>query len=155
MHVQSMEDHSATRVAGLAVKGVGKTFPGGVVALDQASFSVETGQFAALVGPSGCGKSTLLRLLAGITETSAGYVEVAHLSGGVHPDGWLPVNLSGGLKSKGHPVGATGVSQHVLAARQLSGTAGEMQLRGARRAAVHNMGGLAVANYVGVLEAVA
>jgi acetyl-CoA C-acetyltransferase len=74
--------------------------------------------------------------------------------GSVDRDGRLPVNLSGGLKAKGHPVGATGVSQHVLAAMQLSGTAGEMQLPGARRAAVHNMGGLAVANYVSVLEAV-
>jgi len=73
--------------------------------------------------------------------------------GWVEPGGRLPVNLSGGLKAKGHPVGATGVSQHVLAAMQLSGTAGEMQLTGARRAAVHNMGGLAVANYVSVLEA--
>ena len=74
--------------------------------------------------------------------------------GWVDRDGRLPVNLSGGLKAKGHPVGATGVSQHVLAAMQLTGTAGEMQLPGARRAAVHNMGGLAVANYVSVLEAV-
>ncbi|KHF43130.1 acetyl-CoA acetyltransferase [Saccharomonospora viridis] len=74
--------------------------------------------------------------------------------GTVFRDGKLPVNLSGGLKSKGHPVGATGVSQHVMAAMQLSGTAGELQLPGARRAAVHNMGGLAVANYVSVLEAV-
>jgi len=72
--------------------------------------------------------------------------------GWVYRDGKLPVNLSGGLKSKGHPVGATGVSQHVLAAMQLTGTAGDMQLPGARRAAVHNMGGLAVANYVSVLE---
>ena len=73
--------------------------------------------------------------------------------GWVYRGGKLPVNLSGGLKSKGHPVGATGVSQHVLAAMQLTGTAGDMQLPGARRAAVHNMGGLAVANYVSVLEA--
>ena len=73
--------------------------------------------------------------------------------GWVCRDGRLPVNLSGGLKAKGHPVGATGVSQHVLAAMQLSGTAGAMQLPGARRAAVHNMGGLGVANYVSVLEA--
>lgn len=73
--------------------------------------------------------------------------------GWVYRDGKLPVNLSGGLKAKGHPVGATGVSQHVIAAMQLSGTAGDMQLPGARRAAVHNMGGLAVANYVSVLEA--
>jgi len=75
-------------------------------------------------------------------------------AGAVHRDGRLPVNVSGGLKAKGHPVGATGVSQHVLAAMQLSGTAGDMQLPTARRAAVHNMGGLAVANYVSVLESV-
>jgi acetyl-CoA C-acetyltransferase len=74
--------------------------------------------------------------------------------GTVHREGRLPVNVSGGLKAKGHPVGATGVSQHVLAAMQLSGTAGDMQLPAARRAAVHNMGGLAVANYVSVLESV-
>ena len=74
--------------------------------------------------------------------------------GWVYRDGKLPINLSGGLKAKGHPVGATGVSQHVIAAMQLSGSAGEMQLPGARRAAVHNMGGLAIANYVSVLEAV-
>lgn len=73
--------------------------------------------------------------------------------GTVSRGGRLPVNLSGGLKAKGHPVGATGVSQHVVAAMQLSGTAGEMQLPGARRGLVHNMGGLAVANYVSVLEA--
>lgn len=74
--------------------------------------------------------------------------------GWVHRGGKLPVNPSGGLKAKGHPVGATGVSQHVVAAMQLSGTAGEMQLDNVRRAAVHNMGGLAVANNVTVLEAV-
>jgi acetyl-CoA C-acetyltransferase len=74
--------------------------------------------------------------------------------GTVFRGGSLPINLSGGLKAKGHPVGATGVSQHVISAMQLSGTAGDMQLGGARRAAVHNMGGLAVANYVSVLDAV-
>lgn len=68
-------------------------------------------------------------------------------------DGWLPVNRSGGLKSKGHPVGATGVSQHVMAAMQLTGEAGDMQLDKADRAAVFNMGGSAVANYATVLEA--
>lgn len=82
-----------------------------------------------------------------------GQGQLALDEGWVQPGGRLPINLSGGLKAKGHPVGATGVSQHVLAAMQLSGTAGEMQLSGARRAAVHNMGGLAVANYVSVLEA--
>jgi acetyl-CoA C-acetyltransferase len=68
-------------------------------------------------------------------------------------DGRLPVNVSGGLKSKGHPIGATGVSQHVLSAMQLTGEAGDMQLAVACRAAVFNMGGAAVANYATVLEA--
>lgn len=66
--------------------------------------------------------------------------------------GRLPVNLSGGLKSRGHPIGATGVSQHVMAAMQLCGEAGEMQLPGASLAGVFNMGGAAVANYVSILE---
>ena len=74
--------------------------------------------------------------------------------GWVFKDGKLPVNVSGGLKSKGHPVGATGVSQHVLAAMQLTGTAGDMQLPAPRRAAVQNMGGVGIANYVSILEAV-
>ncbi len=67
-------------------------------------------------------------------------------------DGRLPVNRSGGLKAKGHPVGATGVSMHVMAAMQLTGTAGAMQLPRAELGTVFNMGGAAVANYVSVLE---
>jgi acetyl-CoA C-acetyltransferase len=66
--------------------------------------------------------------------------------------GALPVNLSGGLKAKGHPVGATGVSMHALAAMQLTGEAGAMQKHGAQIGCVFNMGGAAVANYVSILE---
>ncbi len=66
--------------------------------------------------------------------------------------GRLPINPSGGLKSKGHPIGATGVSMHVLAAMQLRNEAGDMQIPGARLAGVFNMGGAAVANYVSILE---
>jgi acetyl-CoA C-acetyltransferase len=66
--------------------------------------------------------------------------------------GKLPVNPSGGLKAKGHPIGATGVSMHVLSAMQLMGEAGDMQLDGAKLAGIFNMGGAAVANYVSVLE---
>jgi len=66
--------------------------------------------------------------------------------------GKLPINPSGGLKSKGHPIGATGVSMHVLASMQLTGTAGGMQIEDAALAGVFNMGGAAVANYVSVLE---
>ncbi len=75
------------------------------------------------------------------------------LDGITRRDGRLPVNLSGGLKSRGHPIGATGVSQHAMAAMQLSGTAGEMQVGQPRLGAVFNMGGAAVANYLSVLEA--
>jgi acetyl-CoA C-acetyltransferase len=67
-------------------------------------------------------------------------------------DGKLPVNPSGGLKAKGHPIGATGVSMHALAAMQLTGTAGDMQVDGAKLAGLFNMGGAAVANYVSILE---
>jgi acetyl-CoA C-acetyltransferase len=66
--------------------------------------------------------------------------------------GKLPVNPSGGLKSKGHPIGATGVSMHALSAMQLTGEAGDMQIPGATMAGIFNMGGAAVANYVSVLE---
>lgn len=69
-------------------------------------------------------------------------------------DGKLPVNPSGGLKSRGHPIGATGVSQHVMAAMQLDGSAGDMQLEDVQMAGVFNMGGAAVASYVSILERV-
>ena len=72
--------------------------------------------------------------------------------GWTEKDGRLPVNPSGGLKSKGHPIGATGVSMHALAAMQLTGRAGGMQIAGARLAGIFNMGGAAVANYVSILE---
>jgi acetyl-CoA C-acetyltransferase len=67
-------------------------------------------------------------------------------------DGRLPVNPSGGLKAKGHPIGATGVSMHALAAMQLTGSAGGMQVTDARLGGIFNMGGTAVANYVSILE---
>jgi acetyl-CoA C-acetyltransferase len=68
-------------------------------------------------------------------------------------DGKLPVNPSGGLKAKGHPIGATGVSMHVMSAMQLTGKAPEgMQLANPKLAGIFNMGGAAVANYVSILE---
>ncbi len=76
----------------------------------------------------------------------------AALDGVTQIDGRLPVNPSGGLKAKGHPIGATGVSMHVLSAMQVCGAAGDMQVKDARLGGVFNMGGAAVANYVSVLE---
>ena len=76
----------------------------------------------------------------------------AVLDGVTAKNGKLPINVSGGLKAKGHPIGATGVSMHAIAAMQLTGTAGAMQLPKADRGLVFNMGGAAVANYVSILE---
>ncbi|MBX3523342.1 MAG: acetyl-CoA acetyltransferase [Xanthobacteraceae bacterium] len=67
-------------------------------------------------------------------------------------DGKLPVNPSGGLKAKGHPIGATGVSMHAMTTMQLRGQANEMQIKDASLGGIFNMGGAAVANYVSILE---
>lgn len=72
--------------------------------------------------------------------------------GWVQKGGRLPVNVSGGLKAKGHPLGATGVSMHVLAAKQLTETAGGFQVPGAKLGAISNLGGSAAVCYVSILE---
>jgi NitT/TauT family transport system ATP-binding protein len=59
----------------VALRGVGKTFANGVVALDGLDLAVRPGEFLSLLGPSGCGKSTALRIMAGLSEPSAGAVE--------------------------------------------------------------------------------
>jgi len=74
------------------------------------------------------------------------------LEGQTEKGGRLPVNPSGGLKAKGHPIGATGVSMHVLTSMQLVGEAGGIQVEGATLGGVFNMGGAAVANYVSIME---
>ena len=74
------------------------------------------------------------------------------LEGQTEKNGRLPVNPSGGLKAKGHPIGATGVSMHVLTSMQLTGEAGGIQIEGAQLGGIFNMGGAAVANYVSILE---
>jgi len=84
--------------------------------------------------------------------TAAGQGHIAVREGWTGKGGKLPVNPSGGLKSKGHPIGATGVSMHIMAAMQLMGEAGGMQIDGAERAGIFNMGGAAVANFCSILE---
>lgn len=86
----------------------------------------------------------------GLTQRGEGYKVLEE--GTVYKDGKLPINPSGGLKAKGHPVGATGVSQHVMACMQLVGEAKDMQIKDASLGGVFNMGGSAVANYVSILE---
>ncbi len=66
--------------------------------------------------------------------------------------GEFPVNASGGLKAKGHPVGATGVAQIVELAEQLRGDAGARQVQGAKRGLAQNMGGTGASATVHILE---
>lgn len=79
----------------------------------------------------------------GIKALEEGLVEVG---------GKLPVNASGGLKAKGHPVGATGVSMAVLATRQLQGRAIGHQIEGAKVGLTYNIGGSAASNYALVFK---
>jgi NitT/TauT family transport system ATP-binding protein len=58
----------------VALRGVGKTFGSGVVALDELNLDVRDGEFLSLLGPSGCGKSTALRIIAGLSEPTRGNV---------------------------------------------------------------------------------
>ncbi len=84
--------------------------------------------------------------------TAEGQGARAIKEGWTQKNGKLPVNPSGGLKAKGQPIGATGVSMHALTAMQLTGTAGDLQVKNARLGGIFNMGGTAVANYVSILE---
>lgn len=88
----------------------------------------------------------------GLTPPGQGHIAVRE--GWTQKGGRLPVNPSGGLKAKGHPIGATGVSMHVMACMQLMGEAEGMQIPNATLAGVFNMGGAAVSNYVSILERV-
>jgi acetyl-CoA C-acetyltransferase len=68
-------------------------------------------------------------------------------------DGKIPVNLSGGLKSKGHPVGASGVAQIIEIVEQLRGHAGDRQVKNARLGMAQNMGGSGGSCVIHILEA--
>jgi len=76
---------------------------------------------------------------AGFFKKGTGHVALRE--GVTSPSGKLPINMSGGLKARGHPVGGTGVSQVVELVWQLRGEADKRQIKGARRAFSCNMGG--------------
>src|SRR5579862_2336771 len=63
-------------VAGIVLEGVRKVFAGGVIAVDDVSLEIESGEFLVLVGPSGCGKSTLLRMIAGLEDVTEGAIMI-------------------------------------------------------------------------------
>jgi len=75
-------------------------------------------------------------------------------SGATKIDGVLPVNTSGGLKAKGHPVGATGVAQICDLVLQMRGEAGARQVARADRALAQNLGGSGATSVVAILEKV-
>jgi acetyl-CoA C-acetyltransferase len=118
-------------------------------ALDHAGIGLDDLSFAEV---HDCFTIAELLIYEAIGLAPQGQGERAIREGWTEKDGKLPINPSGGLKSKGHPIGATGVSMHVLAAMQLTGTAGGMQVKDADLAGVFNMGGAAVANYASILE---
>jgi NitT/TauT family transport system ATP-binding protein len=62
----------------VALRGVGKTFPNGTIALTGLDLDVRDGEFLSLLGPSGCGKSTALRIIAGLSEPTQGAVKWPH-----------------------------------------------------------------------------
>jgi acetyl-CoA C-acetyltransferase len=66
----------------------------------------------------------------------------------------IPINPSGGLKSKGHPVGATGIAQVFEIVTQLRGEAGERQIKNAKIGLTHNLGGYCGSVIVHILEAI-
>ncbi len=69
-----------------------------------------------------------------------------------YKDGTIPINVDGGLKAKGHPVGATGISMAVEAVKQLRGEAGERQVDGAETALTHNVGGIGQYCFVNIYK---
>ena len=92
-----------------------------------------------------------------ITE-ELGFVErgksgEALMNGETTLGGRIPINTSGGLKSKGHPVGATGIAQVIEIVEQLRGAAGDRQVSGARIGLTQNMGGSGASSVIHILEA--
>ena len=119
-------------------------------AYDEANIKIDDIDFAEV---HDCFTIAELLVYEAMGITKLGQAERAVLDGTVYSDGSLPVNLSGGLKAKGHPVGATGVSMHALVSAQLTGSAGLMQKENANIGCIFNMGGSGVANYCSILEA--
>jgi multiple sugar transport system ATP-binding protein len=107
-------------MAGLELERLRKIYPGGQVAIADATFSVADGELLVLVGPSGCGKSTLLRMIAGLESISAGTLRIGERivndvpprdrdiamvfqSYALYPHMSVAENLGFGLKLRGHP----------------------------------------------------
>jgi NitT/TauT family transport system ATP-binding protein len=108
---------AARRGAAIEIVHLSKTFESGknsVVAVDDLSVSIASGEFVCFVGPSGCGKSTLLRILAGLEQPDAGSVTIDGGNAGAHnamvfqeasifPWKTVGANIAFGLRARGVP----------------------------------------------------
>jgi acetyl-CoA C-acetyltransferase len=95
-----------------------------------------------------------LCVLEALCFTERGEAGAATRAGETTIGGRLPINTSGGLKSKGHPVGATGVAQVIEIVEQLRGDAGERQVKDAKIGLAQNMGGSGASSVVHIFERV-
>ena len=86
----------------------------------------------------------------GIRQEGEGYKLLRE--GRTNADGDLPVNVSGGLKAKGHPIGATGIGMLIEIYLQLRGEAGERQISNVERGLIENHGGTGATAVVTVLD---
>jgi acetyl-CoA C-acetyltransferase len=97
-------------------------------------------------------------ILAAMSLEACGFAERGQgprmaLDGAIRLDGRLPVCTQGGLKARGHPVGATGMYQIVETVQQLRGEAGENQLSKARIGLAQNIGGSGASIFTHILKA--
>ena len=93
-----------------------------------------------------------IEALEGLGFAKKGQAAKLAEEGQLYYDGNLPYNPSGGLKAKGHPVGATGVGQVVEIVKQLRNEAGKRQVEDARVGMAHNVGGTMTSSIVHILE---
>lgn len=97
-------------------------------------------------------------IMAALSLEACGFAEkgkapILANEGQIRPDGLIPIATRGGLKARGHPVGATGVYQLVEVVQQLRGDAGETQVKGARCGMAQNIGGSGSNIIMHILEA--
>jgi acetyl-CoA C-acetyltransferase/acetyl-CoA acyltransferase len=118
-------------------------------AYDQAAVTADEVDFAE-VHDCFTGAEVLASEALGLVEDGQGGIAAAE--GRTRRDGEMPINASGGLKAKGHPIGATGTAQIVELTKQLRGTAGDHQLSGVECGVAHNLGGDAATTVVSVME---
>ena len=129
-------DSTIVRVAEIVLDNISKVFAGGVVAVDDVSLTIGSGEFLVLVGPSGCGKSTLLRMIAGLEDATEGTIsigerDVTHLpprardvamvfqSYALYPHMTVRQNLGYGLKVRKTP--KREIAERVARAAELLG----------------------------------